>query len=117
MSRSLLLAPRLLLLPTRGPMTLLMLVVLLAFLVLTGPAGAQSFMVQCPASTLLHPSAPTSAQGEPAYTGPKSQATMFYGPLTTVNPVTARGATGYNTPLGSYSVNAGPAGAEGAIPW
>jgi hypothetical protein len=42
---------------------------------------------------------------------------MFYGPLTTTNPVTARGATGYNALLGDYSVNAGPAGAEGAIPW
>jgi hypothetical protein len=42
---------------------------------------------------------------------------LFYGPLSTLNPVTARGATGYNTPLGNYSVNAGPAGAEGAIPW
>jgi Multicopper oxidase len=34
------------------------------------PAGAQSFIVQCPTSTLLHPSAPTSNQGEPAYSGP-----------------------------------------------
>jgi hypothetical protein len=42
---------------------------------------------------------------------------MFYGPLTTVNPVTARGAAGYDAPLGNYSVNAGPAGADGAVPW
>jgi hypothetical protein len=42
---------------------------------------------------------------------------MFYGPLSTVNPVTARGATGYSAPLGNYSVNAGPGGAEGNIPW
>ena len=34
------------------------------------PASAQNFFVQCPTSTLLHPSAPTSTQGEPAYTGP-----------------------------------------------
>ena len=34
------------------------------------PAGAQNFMVQCPNSTLWHPNAPTSAQGEPTYTGP-----------------------------------------------
>jgi len=31
------------------------------------PAAAQTFMVQCPATTLLHPNA---SQGEPAYTGP-----------------------------------------------
>jgi FtsP/CotA-like multicopper oxidase with cupredoxin domain len=36
------------------------------------PAGAQNFMVQCPGSTLLHPNAPTSTQGEPAYTGPSA---------------------------------------------
>jgi hypothetical protein len=36
----------------------------------TLPAAAQNFMVQCPTSTLSHPSAPTSAQGEPTYTGP-----------------------------------------------
>src|SRR5258706_9186690 len=34
------------------------------------PASAQNFFVQCPTSTLLHPVAPTSAQGEPTYTGP-----------------------------------------------
>jgi hypothetical protein len=39
---------------------------------LTLPAGAQTFMVQCPTGTLLHPSAPTSAQGEPLYTGPQT---------------------------------------------
>jgi len=42
---------------------------------------------------------------------------MFYGPLSTVSPVTARGATGYGAPLGNYSANAGPGGAEGATPW
>jgi hypothetical protein len=36
----------------------------------TLPAAAQNFFTQCPTSTLLHPSAPTSAQGEPTYTGP-----------------------------------------------
>jgi hypothetical protein len=34
------------------------------------PATAQSFRVQCPTSTITHPNAPTSIQGEPAYTGP-----------------------------------------------
>jgi FtsP/CotA-like multicopper oxidase with cupredoxin domain len=40
------------------------------------PAKAQTFMVQCPNSTLLHPSAPTSASGEPAYTGPTNGAVV-----------------------------------------
>jgi hypothetical protein len=35
---------------------------------------------------------------------------MFYGPLSTVNPVTARGAAGYNTPLGDYTHSVGPGG-------
>jgi hypothetical protein len=38
------------------------------------PASAQNFFVQCPTSTLLYPTAPTSAQGEPTYTGPKTGA-------------------------------------------
>jgi len=38
---------------------------------------------------------------------------MFYGPLSTVNPVTARGATGYNTPLGDYTHATGPGGPTG----
>jgi len=40
---------------------------------------------------------------------------MFYGPLSTVNPVTARGATGYNTPLGDYTHATGPGGARGPV--
>jgi len=51
-----------LLLLSRGLPALLVLVAL--------PAAAQTFMVQCPTSTLLHPNAPTSASGEPPYTGP-----------------------------------------------
>lgn len=47
------------------------------------PAGATSFMVQCPTSTLLHPNPPTSAQGEPPYTGPAVISTAANGvPLT-----------------------------------
>jgi hypothetical protein len=42
---------------------------------------------------------------------------LFYGLLSTVNPVTARDAAGCGAPRGNYSANAGPAGAEGAIPW
>ena len=49
----------------------------------TLPAAAQNFMVQCPQSTLLHPNAPTSAQGEPTYTGPFTINTTANGvPLT-----------------------------------
>jgi len=33
-------------------------------------ASAQSFRVQCPTTTITHPNAVTSAQGEPAYNGP-----------------------------------------------
>jgi hypothetical protein len=49
----------------------------------TLPARAQNFMVQCPGSTLWHPNAPTSAQGEPAYTGP----TLYQPPVTLTNGV------------------------------
>jgi hypothetical protein len=42
-------------------------------------ANAQNFMVQCPASTLLHPNAPTSGQGEPPYTGPHAFNTTAHG--------------------------------------
>ena len=42
----------------------------LTLALITLPAAAQTFMVQCPTSTLLHPNAATSAAGEPAYTGP-----------------------------------------------
>jgi hypothetical protein len=47
------------------------------------PVGAQSFIVQCPSSTLWHPSAATSAQGEPAYMGP----TIYAPPLALTNNV------------------------------
>jgi Multicopper oxidase len=50
------------------------------------PAGAQSFMVQCPSSTVLHPNAPMSAQGEPAYTGPTALSVNANGvPLTYIS--------------------------------
>src|SRR6266404_1867306 len=48
----------------------------------TLPAGAQNFMVQCPTSTLLYPSAPTSAAGEPLYQGPTKGATVGGVPYT-----------------------------------
>ena len=40
--------------------------------------SAQSFRVQCPTSTITHPNAPTSGQGEPAYTGPTYTGTSGY---------------------------------------
>lgn len=40
-----------------------------AALLLAGPANAQSFRVQCPTSTLTHPTAANN-NSEPAYTGP-----------------------------------------------
>ena len=51
----------------------------LTLALITLPAAAQTFMVQCPTSTLLHPNAPTSAAGEPAYTGPTNVAGNAHG--------------------------------------
>ena len=42
---------------------------LIVVVVATLAANAQSFQVQCPTSTITHPVARTSAQGEPAYSG------------------------------------------------
>jgi FtsP/CotA-like multicopper oxidase with cupredoxin domain len=65
------------------------------------PAGAQNFMVQCPASTLLHPNAPTSASGEPLYTGPKTGAVVggvpYVGNGGTVKCQQISGGDGYMT--------------------
>ena len=41
---------------------------------------------------------------------------MFYGPLTTVNPTIARGALGYNAPLGDYRPNSAGSPAVGKVP-
>src|SRR6202521_3900253 len=44
---------------------------------------AQNFMVQCPTTTLLHPTAVSSTPGEPTYTGPTTITASAYGvPLT-----------------------------------
>jgi len=75
---------------------------------MTVPAGAPDNNPFYPAFT-LNPAA-TVDEGN-------NWINMFYGPLSTVNPVIARGATGYSAPLGNYSVTSGPGGAEGAIPW
>src|SRR5438445_3786634 len=53
------------------------------------PAGAQSFRVQCPTSTVTHPSSLTNVNAEPAYTGPTTlsapSATTFQQPTANVN--------------------------------
>jgi FtsP/CotA-like multicopper oxidase with cupredoxin domain len=53
------------------------------------PAGAQSFRVQCPTSTITHPSSLTNVNAEPAYTGPTTlsaaSATTFQQPTANVN--------------------------------
>src|SRR6202040_3645002 len=49
--------------------------ILLALLSL--PAGAQSFRVQCPTSTITHPTAANN-NAEPAYTGPTYTGTAGY---------------------------------------
>ena len=52
------------------------------------PAAAQSFRVQCPTSTITHPSALHNNNVEPAYTGPTTlatNATGFMAPTANVN--------------------------------
>jgi FtsP/CotA-like multicopper oxidase with cupredoxin domain len=53
------------------------------------PAAAQSFRVQCPTSTITHPSALHDNNSEPAYTGPTTlsapSATTFQAPTANVN--------------------------------
>ena len=63
------------------------------------PAAAQSFRVQCPTTTITHPTAVTSAQGEPAYTGPTQFTTAATGvpagtsgDFVTPTPTTVNGA-------------------------
>jgi FtsP/CotA-like multicopper oxidase with cupredoxin domain len=51
-------------------------------------AGAQSFRVQCPTSTITHPSSLTDVNAEPAYTGPTTlglNGNGFYAPTANVN--------------------------------
>src|SRR5579864_5720846 len=42
-------------------------------------ASAQSFRVQCPPTTITHPTAVTSSMGEPAYNGPTQYTTNAQG--------------------------------------
>src|SRR6202795_2150001 len=51
--------------------------ILLALLSL--PAAAQSFRVQCPTSTITHPSALNNNNAEPTYTGPTTFTTSTPG--------------------------------------
>src|SRR6202140_4750695 len=46
------------------------------------PASAQSFRVQCPTSTITHPSTLQDNNSEPAYTGPTAFTTGTNGYLT-----------------------------------
>ncbi len=55
---------------------------------LTTMASAQSFRVQCPTSTITHPSSLTDVNAEPAYTGPTTlglNGNGFYAPTAKVN--------------------------------
>src|SRR5256885_13359233 len=45
-------------------------VVLALFGLAAATAGAQSFRVQCPTTTITHPSSLTNVNAEPAYSGP-----------------------------------------------
>jgi Multicopper oxidase len=66
--------------------TPLFLVVLVCMVAL--PASAQSFRVQCPTSTITHPSSLTNVNAEPAYSGPTTLALNgngFYAPTANVN--------------------------------
>jgi FtsP/CotA-like multicopper oxidase with cupredoxin domain len=52
------------------------------------PATSQSFRVQCPTSTVTHPSTLTNVNAEPAYTGPTTLVTQpngYLGPSAKVN--------------------------------
>ena len=64
---------------SRNAGTLLYLTVLM--LVAAIPATSQSFRVQCPTSTITHPSSLTNVNAEPAYNGPTTLATTAGGYL------------------------------------
>ena len=68
------------------------------------PASAQSFRVQCPTSTITHPSSLNNNNAEPAYTGPTVLALNgngFYAPTKNVNGAIkcqqVSGGDGYST--------------------
>ncbi len=70
----------------------------------TVAASAQSFRVQCPTSTITHPSSLNNNNAEPAYTGPTTLAlngNQFYAPTANVNGAIkcqqVSGGDGYST--------------------
>ncbi len=72
--------------------------------VATLPATAQSFRVQCPTSTITHPSNLTNVNAEPPYTGPTTftlNGNGFYAPAAKVNGAIkcqqVSGGDGYST--------------------
>jgi Multicopper oxidase len=62
--------------------------VIALLLAAAAPAGAQSFRVQCPTSTITHPSSLNNNNAEPAYTAPTSftlNPSGYYSPSANVN--------------------------------
>jgi hypothetical protein len=82
----------------------------------SGPTGEASVMPEQHYGRVLPAVSDASAATATVDEGINS-INRVYARLSTVNRVTARGVAGYNTPLSNCSVNAGGAGAEGAIPW
>jgi len=77
---------------------------LLLVVITSGIASSQSFRVQCPTSTITHPSSLTNVNAEPAYTGPTTLAMNgngFYAPTANVNGAIkcqqVSGGDGYST--------------------
>jgi FtsP/CotA-like multicopper oxidase with cupredoxin domain len=77
---------------------------LLLVVIASGIASSQSFRVQCPTSTITHPSALNNNNAEPSYTGPTTLALNskgFYAPTGNVNGAIkcqqVSGGDGYST--------------------
>jgi FtsP/CotA-like multicopper oxidase with cupredoxin domain len=77
---------------------------LLLVVIASGIASSQSFRVQCPTSTITHPSTLTNVNAEPAYSGPTTLAINsngFYAPTANVNGAIkcqqVSGGDGYST--------------------
>ena len=77
---------------------------LLLVVIASGIASSQSFRVQCPTSTVTHPSTLTNVNAEPAYSGPTTLAINsngFYAPIANVNGAIkcqqVSGGDGYST--------------------
>ena len=77
---------------------------LLLVVIASGIASSQSFRVQCPTSTITHPSSLTNVDAEPTYTGPTTltlNGNGFYTPTANVNGAIkcqqVSGGDGYST--------------------